>query len=124
MGVTKISDEELRKDLEAGLTKKEIVEKRGVTIQTVNRKMKSLGLREKRTRTKGEWAEDCFARDRFNGICSCLDVEKCPGKSCPFYKEAGEALEEMRRGTDPCGVYRKNTLEVIAMIERNQGIGI
>lgn len=124
MGVTKISEKELRKDLEAGLTKKEIVEKRSVTIQTVNRKMKSLGPREKGTRTKGEWAEDCFARDRFNGICSCLDVEKCPGKSCPFYKEADQALKEAKRENDPCGVYRKNTLEAIAMIERNQGIGI
>lgn len=42
-------------------------------------------------------------------------------------KELREELEAgltVKRENDPCGVYRKNTLEVIAMIERNQGIGV
>lgn len=100
------------------------MEKHGVTIHTVNRKMKILGLREEAAKMEGELAADCFAHDRLNGNCSCLSVKTCPGKSCPFYKEADQALKEAKRENDPCGVYRKNTLEAIAMIERNQGIGI
>lgn len=122
MGATKISEKELREELEAGMTKEEIMEKHGVTIHTVNRKMKILGLREEAAKMEGELAADCFAHDRFNGSCSCLSVKTCPGKSCPFYKEAGVALEESKRSLDSSGVYQKSVLEVIAMIERNQEI--
>lgn len=124
MGVTKISEKELREELEAGLTVKRIAEKHGMSIHGVYARASRSRIKINESKMEGELAEDCFANDRFNGSCSCLSVKKCPGKSCPFYKEAGEALEEARRDVDPCGVYRKNTLEVIAMIERNQGIGV
>ena len=122
MGATKISEKELREELEAGLTVKRIAEKHGMSIRGVYKRASRSRIKINESKMEGELAEDCFAHDRFNGRCACLSVKKCPGKSCPFYKEAGQALEEARRDVDPCGVYRKNTLEVIAMIKRNQGI--
>lgn len=124
MGAAKIPEEELRKELEAGLTVKEIAKKHGMSIHGVYKRASRSRIKINESKMEGELAEDCFAHDRFNGRCACLSVKKCPGKSCPFYKEADKALEEARRDVDPRGVYRKNTLEVIAMIERNQGIGV
>lgn len=114
----------MREDLEAGLTVKQIAEKHGMSVHGVYARASRLRIKINESKMEGELAEDCFANDRLNKRCSCLSVKKCPGKSCPFHKEAGEALEEARRDVDPCGVYRKNTLEAIAMIERNQGIGV
>lgn len=122
MGASKISDEELRESLDAGLAIKQIAEKHGMAVSSVYVRMHRMRMKAKSENPGRESALDCFAYDCFNGNCSCLDVKKCPGKPCPFYKEAGQALKEAKRENDPCGVYRRNTLEVIAMIERNQGI--
>lgn len=122
MGALKMSDEELREDLDAGLTVKEIAEKHGMTRDGIYTKIHRMRKAAKNEKPGGEPALDCFAHDRRDGSCSCLEVEKCQGKPCPFYKDADQALEEARREADPCGGYWKNTLAVIAMIERNQGM--
>lgn len=121
----KLTNEQLEEELKAGLRKEEIAEKHEMTVSVVRRRMRLLGLREQREIVEAEdvpAAADCFAYDRFNGNCTCLRIKKCPGKRCGFYKEAKQAIVEMKRGTGSSNAYAQNTEAAIMMIRKNQGV--
>lgn len=120
----KITDEQLQAELKEGLTVEEIAEKHGMKVLSVKHKMARLGLTEKimKVELKTVPAENCFAYNRFNGDCTCLTVGKCPGEKCGFYKEANQAMEEMRQRVGPGKAYAQNTQAAMMMVKRNQGV--
>lgn len=120
MGKTKITDEQLQADLKAGLTKKEIADKHGVTRNALYIKLSRSRDKLKGPRASKEPLTDCFAYDRNNGTCTCLTAKECQGTGCGFYKKAKRAIEEARRGIGPDKAYAKINEEVVTMIERNQ----
>ena len=41
---------------------------------------------------------DCFAYDeKFDGNCKALQVPRCQGETCPFYKSNKQYADEMKR---------------------------
>lgn len=120
----KLTDEQLEEELKAGLTKEEIAEKHGMNPNSVRQKMTRAGLREVsgRSETREYSTENCFAYDRFSGDCTCLRIGKCPGEKCGFYKEAKQAVAEMKRGNQTSVAYAQNTEAAIMMVRKNQGI--
>lgn len=120
----KLTNEQLEEELKAGLTKEEIAEKYEMNPNSVRHKMNRLSLREvtgKAEAREGS-AADCFAYDRFSGDCTCLRIGKCPGERCGFYKEAKQAVSEMKRGAGPGNAYAQNIEAAIMMVRKNQGV--
>ncbi len=125
MAKRKITDEQLREELEDGMTKEEIAEKHGMNKYSVKARMERVGLVEGRAKTGLESvpAENCFAYNRFNGDCTCLTIGKCPGDKCGFYKEANRAMEEMKKAKAG-NAYERNTFAAMMMVGMNQGISV
>lgn len=120
----KLTNEQLEEELKAGLTKEEIAEKYEMNPHSVRHKMNRMSLREVtgKAEAREDSVADCFAYDRFSGDCTCLRVGKCPGERCGFYKEAKQAIVEMKRGTRSSNAYAQNTEAAIMMARKNQGV--